>query len=243
MISSPGHRTLPDAAGGRGRRVALLLALLAAPLAPLLARAQTDPAPSKWEAEIRAFEAADKAHPPPRNGVVFVGSSSIRLWKTLESDFPEFKVLNRGFGGSQLADSVALAGRLILPYRPRMIVLYAGDNDIAAGKSAEEVAADFGAFVARIEAELPEARIAFISIKPSPARWKFADTIRRANQMIQAACRKRRRLVYIDVFSPMLGPDGQPRPELFVEDRLHMNSAGYALWTRLVKPHLEGPKE
>src|ERR1043166_3155569 len=196
MIIALVARTLRNAAGAQGLPAALLVAPLVAPLLG----AQTSPAPSKWEAEIKAFEAADKAHAPPPNAVVFVGSSSIRLWKSLETDFPEYKVINRGFGGSQLADSVALAGRIILPYRPRLVVLYAGDNDIAAGKSAEDVAADFAAFVARIQAALPESRIAYISIKPRPSRWKFADTTRRANPLIEAACRKDRRLAFIDVF-------------------------------------------
>jgi len=202
-------------------------------------RAQTNSAPSKWEAEIRAFEAADRTNPPPRNAIVFAGSSSIRLWKTLAQDFPEYKVINRGFGGSQIADSVDVAERLILPCHPRMVVLYAGDNDIAAGKPPEQVAGDFTAFVRKIQAASPRARIAFLSIKPSPARWQFIEKIQTANQRIEAFCRRDERLVYIDVFNPMIGGDGKPRAELFVEDKLHLNPAGYALWTELIKPRLK----
>jgi len=203
------------------------------PLAP------TNSAPARWESAIKALEAADKTNPPPRNAIVFAGSSSILLWKTLAQDFPEYKIVNRGFGGSQISDSVAFAERIILPCRPRMVVLYAGDNDIAAGKPPEEVFGDFKAFVRKVQMALPKARIAFISIKPSPSRWHLVDKIKAANRMIEAYCRQDQRLIYIDVFQPMLGTDGQPRPELFIEDRLHMNAAGYALWTELIKPRLK----
>src|SRR5438477_5821026 len=206
-------------------------------------RAQDPVAPansdsSKWESEIKAFEAADRTNPPPRNAIVFVGSSSIRLWKSLARDFSEFTVINRGFGGSQISDSVAFAKRIVLPCRPRMVVLYAGDNDLAAGKAPEQLLADFKAFVRTIQSALPKTRIAFISIKPSPSRWQLAEKTRAANQAIEAYCRQDGRTLYIDVFKPMLGRDGKPRPELFVEDRLHMNAAGYALWPERIKPRL-----
>ena len=205
--------------------------------------AQGPPAPTnsgsaKWESEIKAFEATDRTNPPPRNAIVFVGSSSIRLWKTLARDFPEYNVINRGFGGSAIADSVAFAERIVLPYRPRMVVLYAGDNDIAGGKPPEQVAADFKVFVQKIQTALPKSRIAFIAIKPSPSRWNLVENIKATNRMIETFCRQDERLIYIDVFRPMLGADGRPRAELFVEDRLHMNAAGYALWTELIKPRL-----
>jgi lysophospholipase L1-like esterase len=197
------------------------------------------PTTGEWEQEVQAFEAADRAHPPPANAVLFLGSSSIRLWKTLEADFPGLRVINRGFGGSHLADSVALADRLVLPCKPRMIVVYAGDNDIASGKSPAEVSGDFDRLVNKLHRSLPSARIAFISIKPSPSRWKFVEQIKSANRQIQEACRKDNRLIYIDVFSRMLGPDGMPNEDLFVDDKLHLNARGYALWTALVRPHLE----
>jgi lysophospholipase L1-like esterase len=197
------------------------------------------PAPSKWEAEIKAFETAHQTNPPPANGILFVGSSSIRLWKTLAQDFPELPVINRGFGGSQIVDSTHFAPRIIFPSRPRMIVLYAGDNDIAAGKSPEQVLADFKEFVGTVRAKLPESRIAFISIKPSPSRWHLADKVKQANALIEEYCRSGNQLTFIDVFREMLGTDGQPRAELFVQDRLHLNEQGYALWRRLVQPHLK----
>jgi len=225
-----------------GRRRAALLLLLVCLLATRWCPAsgsEANAGSAKWEAAIAAFESADKTNPPPRDAVLFVGSSSIRLWKTLAQDFPEWKVINRGFGGSEIADSVAFADRIVLPYRPKTIVLYAGDNDIAGGKSPEQVFADFKAFVQRTRPALPKTKISFISIKPSRARWRLAEKIQAANQMIRNFCGQNDSLIYIDVFNPMLGADGRPRAELFVEDQLHMNPKGYALWSGIIRPCLE----
>ena len=161
------------------------------------------------------------------------------MWKTLAEDFQEYKVINRGFGGSQIIDSVAFADRIVIPYKPRMILLYAGDNDIAAGKSPEEVLADFKAFTRKVCPILSETKVAFISIKPSPSRWQFAEKIKAANRLIEDFCKQDERLIYIDVFNPMLGADGKPRPELFVEDMLHLNHKGYGLWTATIRPRLK----
>ena len=186
--------------------------------------------PERWERDIAAFEAADRTNPPPRNAVLFIGSSSIRLWKTLSSDFPEHRVINRGFGGSEISDTVHFTDRVVLPYRPRLIVMYAGGNDINAGESPEQLLADFKEFVTRVHAALPQTRIAYISVAPNPARWSQADRIRAANQLIRDFTRRDARVRVIDDFTAMLGGDGAPRPELFVDDQLHMNAEGYALW-------------
>ena len=196
-----------------------------------------------FEKEIVAFEQADAARPPSPGGIVFVGSSSIRLWKTLEHDFAGLPVINRGFGGSQVADSVRYADRVVLPYRPKTVVLYAGDNDIANGKSPEQVFSDFQAFVNKIHRALPDTRVLYIAIKPSVARWHLVDRIREANRLIADYTRTDDRLGYIDTFTPMLGPDEQPRADLLVGDGLHLNEAGYALWTSIVRPHLSTTKE
>jgi lysophospholipase L1-like esterase len=215
-----------------------LLLLLAVALAPVLA----GPVPAvqhsmaKWEKEIRAFEASDRTNPPVKHGILFIGSSSIRLWKTLAKDFPGEPVINRGFGGSRIADSTALADRIIFPYEPRTIVFYAGDNDIAQGHTPEQVAADYKAFVDAVRSKLPGVRIAFISIKPSPLRWNLRDKIESANNQIAAM--KGDGLVFIDSYNAMLGADGKPRAEMFTSDHLHMNAAGYRLWTELVKAQL-----
>lgn len=189
--------------------------------------------------EIAAFEAMDRQSPPPAGTVLFVGSSSIRMWPSLEEDFLNLPVLNRGFGGSELEDVLDHVDRLVIRYRPRIIVLYEGDNDLAGGKKPERVLADLKAFVDTVRAELPRTRIAFLSIKPSLARWHLIDRIRSANELIRAYSLAEERLDYIDVFTPMLRPDGAPRSELFAEDGLHMNEQGYALWREVIAPYLE----
>ena len=207
-------------------------------LAPQLrAEAPSDPF-AKWEKEISAFEEKDKLNPPPKGGIVFVGSSSIRKWTTLSEDFPHHHVLNRGFGGSQLIDSVHFADRIVIPYEPRMIVLYAGGNDIHAGKSPEQVFADFQAFVAKVREKLPKTEIAYISIAGNPSRWAEVEKVKAANAMIEGFIKDQAGLKFINVFPRMLGSDGQPRPEIFVADRLHMNPEGYKLWTEIVGQYL-----
>lgn len=188
--------------------------------------------------EINAFTASDATNPPPRSAILFIGSSSIRLWKTLARDFPELRVINRGFGGSQVIDSVNYADRIVFPYKPSHIVMYAGGNDINAKKSPQQVFADFKTFVAKVHAELPRTKISYISIAPNPARWSQIVQVREANRLIEEFTRTDARLAYIDTFSHMLGPDGQPRPEIFVDDRLHMNPKGYVIWTEVVGKHL-----
>ncbi len=200
--------------------------------------AQSDALLVKWESEIASFEAADKTNPPPKSAVLFVGGSSIRLWQTLAQDFPEHRVINRGFGGSHVADSVAFADRIIIPYKPKIIVLYAGDNDIADGKTPDQVLSDFKSFVVKIHKDLPTSRIAYVSIKPSLARWHLVDKIRTANQLIAEYSRANDNVVFIDIFTPMLDDEGKPRKELFVSDGLHLNAKGYELWTSVIKPHL-----
>lgn len=194
---------------------------------------------SRWERQIREFEEADRTNAPPRDAVVFVGSSSIRGWKGLAYDFPACPVINRGFGGSSIADCTRYVDRIVVPCRPRMVVLYAGDNDIAGGRSAQRVFEDYKAFVREVRRKLPGIRVAFISIKPSPARVAHLGTVRQANELIRGYAAENEGLDYIDVFGPMLAPDGKPRAELFGPDRLHMNRQGYDLWKAIVAPHLK----
>lgn len=191
---------------------------------------------SRWEKSISAYEEMDKKRPAKTNGVVFVGSSSIRGWKTLVEDFPTVNAIGRGFGGSQVIDSILYAHRVITPYCPRAIVVYAGDNDIAAGKSAERVQADFRLLVDTIHGILPQARVGFIAIKPSLRRWKLWPEMKRANALVADFADRNARVDYLDIATPMLGADGEPRRELFVSDGLHLSAAGYALWTSVVRP-------
>ncbi len=203
-------------------------------------------APDHWAADMRAFAEQDRQSPFPQGGVVFVGSSSIRLWDLAKS-FPQIEPapLNRGFGGSQLADSNRHLELLVLKHQPRVVVLYAGDNDISAGKSAQRVAEDFQEFQRRIVKALPETRVLYIAIKPSLARWRLAPEMQEANRLIRKACEADDRLTFVDVWTPLLGADGKPRPELFQEDGLHLNAEGYRVWSKLItgllRPTAETP--
>lgn len=189
----------------------------------------------QWEQTIRAFEAADRTNPPPSEAVLFIGSSSIRLWTNAPAQFPKHRIINRGFGGSHLSDSVAFVDRIVVPYHPKMILLYAGDNDIAAGVSPQQVSADFREFVAKVQAALPQTPIAYIAIKPSPSRMNCFAAAQEANRLIAGFIAQNPKLRYVDVFTPMLGTDGRPRAELFRSDRLHLNDAGYQLWAEQVR--------
>lgn len=202
------------------------------------ALARTNPGISEWEKEVRAFEASDKANPPPKDAILFVGSSSIRLWQSLSHDFSEHTVINRGFGGSRLSDCVVLADRIVIPYHPRMVLLYAGDNDLAEGKSPEEVFADFKMFVEKVHAALPKTRIAYISIKPSITRHHLLETVKETNRLIEGYTQRKKDLVFIDIFTSMLSPNNEPRRELFVSDGLHLNAVGYQLWASIIRPYL-----
>jgi lysophospholipase L1-like esterase len=192
-----------------------------------------------FDKEIAAFEASDKTNPPPKNAILFIGSSSIRMWKTVAQDFPEYRVINRGFGGSQIADSIHFADRVVIPYAPSTIVFYAGGNDINAKKTPEIVARDFKAFVVKVREKLPTTHIAYISIAGNPARWAQVDQVREANRLIREFTATQPRLSFIDVFPHMMGDDGTPKPDIFLPDRLHMNEKGYAIWKRVVGEHLK----
>lgn len=193
---------------------------------------------SRWESAIAAFEKQDLQKPPPKQAILFVGSSSIRLWDLAKS-FPELDVINRGFGGSHIADSAHFADRLILKHQPRLVVVYAGDNDLAAGKTPEQLLADYQSLVSAIHKALPKTPIAFIAIKPSLDRWHLYDQQCKTNALIVGFCKKDERLFFIDIVKPMLGKDGKPRPELFVADGLHLSPRGYELWAKIVKPYLK----
>jgi lysophospholipase L1-like esterase len=190
-----------------------------------------------WESDMRKFEEEDRRSPLPRNEIVFIGSSSIVRWD-LEQWFPGLKTINRGFGGSVMADSAEYVERAVLPYKPRIVVLYAGDNDIAGGVTPREVEAQFERFVTKVHGVLPQTKVVVISIKPSLLRWGVVDKMRAANALIKPYCASHGPCDYVDVDPLMLGPDGKPRPELFVQDGLHMTPAGYKIWTAAVLPHL-----
>ena len=217
------------------RQVAAAIALATTIVAVQgLVAAQAD----RWTKEMAAFEKQDRESRPAPGGIVFVGSSSIRLWD-LAKAFPGMPLINRGFGGSEIADSVAHVDLLVIRHKPRTVVFYAGDNDLASGKTPSAVKADFDAFVAKVHAALPQTRIAFIAIKPSLQRWAIVAKVREANALIRKVCEQDDRLGFVDVDGPMLGWDDKPRKDLFVADGLHLSGRGYELWNALVRPFLE----
>jgi lysophospholipase L1-like esterase len=192
-----------------------------------------------FEREIKVFEAIDQTNPPPQHAIEFLGSSSIRKWRSLARDFPEHKVFNRGFGGSQISDSVYYFDRIVVPLHPKLIVLYAGSNDINAKKTPERVLADFKELVRKMEEELPDTKLAFISIETSPSRWTQVEKVKEANRLIADFISHDSKLAYLDVFPLMLDKDGKPRPEFYVADRLHMTAKGYAQWKTVIGPYLD----
>jgi lysophospholipase L1-like esterase len=193
---------------------------------------------TRWEKEIAALEASDRTNAPPKNGVLFIGSSTIRRWQTLAQDFPNARVINRGFGGSEILDATHFAERLVFPHAPKQIFLRSGGNDLHAGKTPEQVFADFREFVATIHARLPNTEIVFIALSPSLARWSEAARGSALNQMVADFAAGKPRLKFLDVADISLDAGGQPRPELFVSDKLHFNAEGYKLLARRVRPAL-----
>ncbi|MBN2310079.1 MAG: hypothetical protein JXR94_13985 [Candidatus Hydrogenedentes bacterium] len=217
-------------------------ALGSASLNAAFAAGQDAPEPNRWEKDIQAFEKRDAENPTVEGGIVFAGSSSIGMWD-LKRWFPGMNALNRGFGGSSFSDLVVFAHRIVLPHKPATVVLYSGDNDIAGGRSPEQVAADFKKVLGIIHKGLPDARVLVVAIKPSIARWGLVGKMRQANRLIEAIAKEDAQLTYIDVDTPMLGPDGKPRAELFLDDGLHLNAEGYRLWTSILMPYLKPAQE
>ena len=220
------------------RKVAAQLMLLCAACAALAAEDVPSPDPARWEGAISEFEDWDRKNSTPKDAVLFTGSSSIVAWST-SRDFPQYPVINRGFGGSHLSDVNHFFARIVAAYRPRVIVLYAGDNDIADGKSPQRIHDDYEVFVGLVRNELPHTHVIFISIKPSLARWSAWPRMRQANSLIRELSDHHEHLHFADIATPMLGPDGKPRPGLFAEDGLHLGDEGYRLWTSVVTPFIE----
>ncbi len=229
------------------RRVLLPIALLLAACASQAQSTVGDAAPSpaylaaqaRWRAELSAFDAADRQQWPSEGGVVFVGSSTIRFWTRLAQDFPQLPVvINRGFGGSTMADCSYFARELVVRYKPRQVLVYAGDNDLAEGHTPLQILESFARFANAVRTELPDTRISYISIKPSPSRAALMPVAIQANELIEAYSKMRPGLVYVDVFTKMIDAGGRPRAELFQGDALHLNAAGYALWKAALAEHL-----
>ena len=190
--------------------------------------------------EIESFKKQDSTNPPPQNAILFVGSSSFRMWTNIQEDFPGYTLINRGFGGSSLPDVIRYAPDIIIPYKPKQVVVYCGENDFTAdGVNAGIVNDRFTTLFEIIREKLPKAHILFVSLKPSPSRLKYMPEMVKANTMIKNYLKNYRRTGYVDVYSKMLLPDGSPMPDIFKADQLHMTEAGYAIWKKAIKPHLK----
>lgn len=211
--------------------IVVLAAFASLALAPA---ANAKAPPGFWEKSLRSFKAYD-AKSPTKGGVVFVGSSSIRRW-SLTRAFPALPAVNRGLGGAHIDDVIGFVEPLVLSRAPKVVVFYAGENDIGAGATPERVLADYRTFVGLVHARLPKTTIVFLSIKPSPVLRHAWARARESNRLVEEFSASDARLRYVDVASPMLGPNGKPRRELFVKDGLHMNDAGYRLWNERVAP-------
>jgi lysophospholipase L1-like esterase len=215
-----------------------LLTLLGCRGAPPLPEVPPGEDPTRWAADIQAFEGQDRAAPSPPGVVVFVGSSSIRLWSTLREDMAPVPVLNRGFGGSKLYDSIYYAEQLVAVHEPSLVVVFSGTNDLAGddAKSAAEVRALFRQLVARLRGFDGDLPICTIAITPTLAREEHIETVREANRLIQMDCAADPLLEFIDPTGDLVDEAGRPDPRWFREDRLHLNAQGYAVWTRHVRP-------
>ncbi|MCF7796766.1 MAG: hypothetical protein K9N11_03815 [Lentisphaeria bacterium] len=223
------------------RRLSIRIGLFAAVLIGCTFQQQMQPQEGpqhRFESAIQAFEELDQGNPIPPGRILFVGSSSIRGWQTLEEDFADYGVLNRGFGGSELSDVLHFFDRVVVPYQPRQIFLYEGDNDVAAGESPEIIFGHFKTFVHLVREKLPGTPIVFISIKPSASRKQFIPAMATTNQLIERYCAHEDDLTFIDIFHPMLDENGYPIADIFKADSLHMNSAGYNLWQSIIAPYL-----
>jgi lysophospholipase L1-like esterase len=195
--------------------------------------------PNRFEPDIQKFEAADKAAAPAKGGIIFIGASSFARWTNLSESFPGLPVVNRGFGGSELSEAVKYAPRIVVPHAPRLVVLYAGENDLNRGLAPDAIAGDFDKFLQVIHTSLPAARVVVIGLKPSLLRWKLREGMQQTNTMIRTRCAADRQCKYVDPWPSMIGKDGTPKPEFFVEDGLHMTPEGYKAWTTMLQPHLQ----
>jgi hypothetical protein len=215
---------------------ALVFACLPMSAVNAAAEAAPYPDPLRFAADILAFTTRDQNAPPSSGAVLCLGSSSLRFWhEEMGEDLQPLTLIPRGFGGSTMLDVLYYSYRIVVPYRPRAILLYEGDNDLEAGVSPARFLATVQQFLEILHASLPETRVYILSVKPSPSRWRFWPQMKEANEMLQQMCAADSRLVYLDVATPMLGDGGQPRPEIFLRDKLHMNRQGYAIWTRVVR--------
>jgi lysophospholipase L1-like esterase len=201
------------------------------------------PAPGhRFEKDIAAFAADDRANPPPSSPILFVGDSTFTRWKSIHEDLPGFTIINRGFGGSQMSDLLFFTDRIVLAYRPRLIVVQEGGNDLHSGRTPEQFVGDVKAFVEKVRSAMPRVPIVFGGLAPSLARWDETETRRKSDRLLQDYLSTQQDVTFVDFFTPLLSAEGQPRPELFVEDRLHPSALGYQLRAQILRPLLGVPE-
>lgn len=195
--------------------------------------------PGRFSSEITEFLNSDKKSLPASGCVLFIGSSSFRMWHSIATDFRKYCVINRGFGGSQISDVNYYFDEIAAPYNPQMVVLYCGENDLAAGKDVEEVLGELKKFINKVREISDQIPILYISAKPSPLRWNLKNEIDVLNEAASQYCQSLDEVYYIDIFNPMLGKNGRPIPELYIEDSLHMSPSGYKIWKKEITPYLK----
>ena len=205
----------------------------------ILTVAQTKAPP--FRKEIDAFKKQDSIQKPVLRNILLIGSSSFTKWTDVQDYFPEYPILNRGFGGSSLPDLIRYADEIIFPYHPKQVVIYCGENDIAASDTvtSQMVMQRVEQLFFLIRNKLPKVQVAFISIKPSPSRWKFEPAIVETNRLIKKFLRKQSRTKFINVHDAMLNGDGSVMTDIFIGDNLHINEKGYAIWQKVIKPFLK----
>jgi lysophospholipase L1-like esterase len=186
--------------------------------------------------EIKAFQSADSALMPPQNAILFAGSSSFRLWKNIQEDFQGYTIVNRGFGGSALPDVIRYREEILFPYHPKQVVIYCGENDFAIDPKlpSDSVVERFKTLFKMIRERFKKTNITYVSMKPSPSRWKMKDQMMAANEGIKTYLKSQRRTNYVDIWGPMLAENGEPMKDLFLSDNLHMNAKGYAIWKEAI---------
>ncbi len=190
--------------------------------------------------DIQAFKKQDSIHFPPKNAILFVGSSSFTKWTDVQDYFPTHTIINRGFGGSTLVDVTRYANDIIIPYQPKQIVIYCGENDLASSDTVTSlhVLNRFKKLFKIIRASFPEVPVAFISLKPSPSREHLWPKMIKANRLIKNYLVSKKQAAFIDVYHKMFSKDGAIMKDIFLEDDLHMNKKGYAIWQKAIAPYL-----
>ena len=195
--------------------------------------------PAFWD-DIQAFKKQDSVSPPPKNAILFIGSSSFTMWKDVQTYFPSFTIINRGFGGSSLTDVIRYSDEIIIPYQPKQIVIYCGENDLAGSDDVKGrmVFDRFKQLFKIMRRHYPKAKLTYVSMKPSPSRLHLMSKMLEGNLLIKNFLKKKKKTSFVDAYHNMLNRDGTPMKDIFLEDNLHMNAKGYTIWQKLIEPHL-----